>query len=57
MKSIIIILFLTIVACVSAQKIAKKGSRYEFESTIYTSYEIDSILENDAEAKHYYEQF
>ena len=37
MKPIITILFLTIVARVSAQQIAENGSRYEFESTIYTS--------------------
>ena len=57
MKSIISLVFLVVSAIVYAQQITKDGSRYKFENTIYTSYEIGEILKNDFYAKPFYDNF
>ena len=41
----------------NTQQITNNGSRYEFDNTIYTAYEIGSVLEKDWEAKPYYDTF
>lgn len=51
------LLFTVSIHISDAQQISKNGSRYEYDHTIYTSYEIGSILENDSEAKTYYDTF